>query len=152
MKTSVSLERLYISFWRVCFPCPRRVVRSIGNGGRARQGNAKGRNGKEERAYSERVAVIEGNFIILRHYLRYCNAIKLDTLRTPRKTAGISLNIPTGSLLLAPTSAGRGISVAASRIPRDNSIYSLINSVPTIFLWNNILLIDHSTHRLTRGC
>lgn len=33
--------------------------------------------------YSKRVAVIEGNFIILRHYPRYCNAIKLDTLRTP---------------------------------------------------------------------
>lgn len=44
-----------------------------------------GTRGMVERGgmYSKRVAVIEGNFIILRHYPRYCNAIKLDTLRTP---------------------------------------------------------------------
>lgn len=36
-----------------------------------------------EGTYSRRAVVIGGNFIILRHYPRYCNAIKLDTLRTP---------------------------------------------------------------------
>lgn len=36
-----------------------------------------------EWTYSKRVVVIGGNFIILRHYPRYCNAIKLDTLGTP---------------------------------------------------------------------
>lgn len=40
--------------------------------------------------YSRRAVVIGGNFIILRHYPRYCNAIKLDTLRTPCGTGGIS--------------------------------------------------------------
>lgn len=76
----------------------------------AGKGEGKGmeRLGKEERTYSKRVAVIEGNFIILRHYPRYCNAIKLDTLRTPRKTAGISLNILCSSEPLASTSYRRG--------------------------------------------
>lgn len=41
----------------------------------------------DEETYSRRVVVIGGNFIILRHYPRYCNAIKLDTLRTPCGTS-----------------------------------------------------------------
>lgn len=47
--------------------------------------------------------MIGGNFIILRHYPRYCNAIKLDTLRTPCGTGGISraLSFCVDSLLLS---------------------------------------------------
>jgi len=54
--------------------------------------------------------VIGGNFIILRHYPRYCNAIKLDTLRTPCGTGGISPS-PLASLFLRfrfPRGARRG--------------------------------------------
>lgn len=38
-----------------------------------------------------RVVVIGGNFIILRHYPRYCNAIKLDTLGTLARFLSFSL-------------------------------------------------------------
>lgn len=38
--------------------------------------------------------MIGGNFIILRHYPRYCNAIKLDTLRTPCGMGRISRALP----------------------------------------------------------
>lgn len=52
---------------------------------RKRKRERKGTNGTKK-TYSRRAVVIGGNFIILRHYPRYCNAIKLDTLRTPSGT------------------------------------------------------------------
>lgn len=58
-----------------------------GKGGEKEKGGGKENGRRYERnggTYSRRVVVIGGNFIILRHYPRYCNAIKLDTLRTPR--------------------------------------------------------------------
>lgn len=57
---------------------------------------------RNEGTYSRRVVVIGGNFIILRHYPRYCNAIKLDTLRTPR---GSKPSVYLGLLPLASLSS-----------------------------------------------
>lgn len=63
---------------------------------------------RNEGTYSRRAVVIGGNFIILRHYPRYCNAIKLDTLRTPCGTGGISRALlPFASLLPSPSASRR---------------------------------------------
>lgn len=80
--------------------------------GRGKKGKGKRENERRyewnEGTYSRRVVVIGGNFIILRHYPRYCNAIKLDTLRTPCGTGvylcllPLSLPLPFASLTKTP--------------------------------------------------
>lgn len=90
---SFSLIRLYVSVdVRSCV----RVVDDRRPQFEEKEGGKKKEEGREEvrerneGTYSRRAVVIGGNFIILRHYPRYCNAIKLDTLRTPCGTGGIS--------------------------------------------------------------
>lgn len=58
---------------------------------KGKRGKMREKEGRRGGTYSRRSVVIGGNFIILRHYPRYCNAIKLDTLRTPRGTEYLSL-------------------------------------------------------------
>lgn len=93
---------------------------------REREVEGRRRYERNEGTYSRRTVVIGGNFIILRHYPRYCNAIKLDTLRTPCGTGGISralsFRVPSSfSFRFAKTLEERNSSCAATPSPCLNS-------------------------------